>query len=107
MTKTEGVLVILPDSDLEFVSDFVLRISPAGAVGADFDGARIRQGLTARGTDPEGVINDADRPSTVKERYIGRAAHRHPQQLLRVDFETRQPVQNGVEAALAEAVRHQ
>ncbi len=83
------------------------RVSLVGVVGADFDGARIRQTLTDLGIDHDGVVNDPDRPSTVKERYIGRAAHRHPQQLLRVDFETRQPVQNGVEAALADAVRHQ
>src|SRR5947207_6278123 len=83
------------------------KVSLVGVVGADFDGARIRQSLTDLGIDHDGVLNDADRPSTVKERYIGRAAHRHPQQLLRVDFETRQPVQNGVEAALTEAVRHQ
>src|SRR5947207_2388930 len=83
------------------------KVSLVGVVGADFDGARICQGLTDLGIDHDGVLNDADRPSTVKERYIGRAAHRHPQQLLRVDFETRQPVQNGVEAALTEAVRHQ
>ena len=30
-----------------------------------------------------------DRPSTVKERYIGRAQHRHPQQMIRVDYEDR------------------
>ena len=34
-------------------------------------------------------LTDADRPSTVKERYIGRAQHRHPQQMLRVDYEDR------------------
>jgi D-beta-D-heptose 7-phosphate kinase/D-beta-D-heptose 1-phosphate adenosyltransferase len=83
------------------------KVSLVGVVGADFDGARIRQTLTDLGIDHDGVVNDPNRPSTVKERYIGRAAHRHAQQLLRVDFETRQPVQNGVEAALADTVRHQ
>ena len=83
------------------------KVSIVGVVGADFDGARIRQSLTDPGIDHDGVVNDAGRPSTVKERYIGRAAHRHPQQLLRVDFETRQPVTDGVETALAEAVQHQ
>ena len=29
------------------------------------------------------------RPTTVKERYIGRAQHRHPQQMIRVDYEVR------------------
>src|ERR1700736_3058712 len=80
------------------------KVSLVGVVGNDFDGSRIRQALTDLGIDPEGVVNDSDRPSTVKERYIGRAAHRHPQQLLRVDFETRQPVRAAVEAQLCETV---
>jgi D-beta-D-heptose 7-phosphate kinase / D-beta-D-heptose 1-phosphate adenosyltransferase len=82
------------------------RVSLVGVVGTDFDGARIRQSLTDLGIDHDGVLNDADRPSTVKERYIGRAAHRHPQQLLRVDFETREPVQSGLEASLCDTVKH-
>jgi D-beta-D-heptose 7-phosphate kinase / D-beta-D-heptose 1-phosphate adenosyltransferase len=83
------------------------KVSLVGVVGSDFDGARIRQTLTDLHIDHDGVLNDADRPSTVKERYIGRAAHRHAQQLLRVDFETRQPVQPGIEAALCEVVAQQ
>src|ERR1700726_133298 len=51
------------------------KVSLVGVVGADFDGARIRQALTDLGIDHEGVVNDSTRPSTVKERYIGRAAH--------------------------------
>jgi D-beta-D-heptose 7-phosphate kinase / D-beta-D-heptose 1-phosphate adenosyltransferase len=82
------------------------KVSLVGVVGTDFDGARIRQALGDLGIDHDGVLNDAERPSTVKERYIGRAAHRHPQQLLRVDFETREPVQSTMATALCEAVRH-
>ena len=41
------------------------------------------------GIDDEAVLIDPDRPSTVKERYIGRAQHRHPQQMIRVDYEVR------------------
>jgi D-beta-D-heptose 7-phosphate kinase/D-beta-D-heptose 1-phosphate adenosyltransferase len=33
-----------------------------------------------------------DRPTTLKERYIGRAQDRHPQQMIRVDYETREPI---------------
>jgi D-beta-D-heptose 7-phosphate kinase/D-beta-D-heptose 1-phosphate adenosyltransferase len=83
------------------------KVSLVGVVGADFDGARIRQHLGDLDIDHEGVINDTGRPSTVKERYIGRAAHRHPQQLLRVDFETRAVVPSSVESALCDAVQHQ
>src|SRR5271154_3198730 len=83
------------------------KVALVGVVGADFDGARIRQTLTDLGIDHDGVINDSDRPSTVKERYIGRAQHRHSQQMLRVDYETRQPVSGPIEAELCQAIEHQ
>src|SRR5919109_2749258 len=74
------------------------RVTLAGVVGADADGSRIRQLVTDLGIAQEAVLTDTARPSTVKERYIGRAQHRHPQQMLRVDYETRQPLAAGVEA---------
>src|SRR5262249_41114546 len=43
----------------------------------------------------------------VKERYIGRAQHRHPQQMIRVDYEARQPVSAAIQAALCQAIEHQ
>src|SRR5947209_10000903 len=48
------------------------RVALAGVVGNDLDAGRIRQMLTDLGIDHEGVISDPDRPTTVKERYIGR-----------------------------------
>lgn len=80
------------------------RVALAGVVGNDGDGGRIRQMLTDLGIDHEGVITDAARPSTVKERYIGRAQHRHPQQMIRVDYEDRRPVADAVCAELARAI---
>src|SRR5437762_13515469 len=73
------------------------RVSLAGVVGADFDGGRMRQMFTDLDIDHEGVISDSSRPTTVKERFIGRAQHRHPQQMIRVDYEVRQPVVPAVE----------
>src|SRR5712692_6486965 len=64
----------------------------SGVLGADADGARIRRMLSERGIDDSAVLAVPDRPSTVKERYIGRAQHRHPQQMIRVDYEVRNPV---------------
>src|SRR5206468_4769441 len=49
------------------------RVSLAGVIGTDFDGARLRQMLLDLGVDHEGVVTACDRPTTVKERYIGRA----------------------------------
>src|SRR5262249_24973724 len=49
------------------------RVMLAGVVGADGNGERVRQMLLDLGVDTEAVLCDPDRPSTVKERYIGRA----------------------------------
>ncbi len=76
----------------------------AGVVGADADGGRIRAMLDELQVDHSAVISDAGRPSTVKERYIGRAQQKHPQQILRVDYETRETVTGSVEAALIQAI---
>src|SRR5947199_4633556 len=52
------------------------KVTLAGVVGKDADGERIRTMLADLGIDHEAVITDCSRPSTVKERYIGRAQHR-------------------------------
>src|SRR5262245_33510703 len=81
------------------------RTSVIGAVGTDADGFRARHILTGLGIDADGVIADAERPTSVKERYIGRAQARHPQQMIRVDYESREPVGEAVELRLADALR--
>src|SRR6516165_3908115 len=53
------------------------RVALAGVVGNDADGARLRRILLDLGVDDEAVVVDVDRPTTVKERYIGRAQHKH------------------------------
>ena len=83
------------------------KVSLAGVVGPDADGARIRQTLLEQGIDDEAVLVDPDRPSTVKERYIGRAQHRHPQQMIRVDYEVRAPLSAPLEEELIRAVGRQ
>src|SRR5213079_1019326 len=76
------------------------RVALAGVVGNDPDAARIRHLLDELNIDHESVVTDPDRPSTVKERYIGRAQHRHPQQMIRVDYEVRAPVSDPIDAEL-------
>ena len=83
------------------------RVALAGVVGADGDGSRIRQLLTDLDIDAEGVLIDPGRPSTVKERYIGRAQHRHPQQMIRVDYEVRTPLSAPRERELVKAITRQ
>ncbi len=76
------------------------QTSLVGIVGRDADGLRSQQILTDLGIDASGVVTDADRPTTVKERYIGRAQDRHPQQMIRVDYEDRAAVTGDVERRL-------
>jgi D-beta-D-heptose 7-phosphate kinase/D-beta-D-heptose 1-phosphate adenosyltransferase len=83
------------------------RVCLAGVVGDDDDGRRIRRLLLEQGIDDEAVLVDPDRPSTVKERYIGRAQHRHPQQMIRVDYEVRTPLLLPREQALMQAIARQ
>src|SRR6476661_1676492 len=63
------------------------RVLLAGVVGNDADGARLRRIVQELGIDDEAMIVDPSRPTTVKERFIGRAQQRHPQQMIRVDYE--------------------
>jgi D-beta-D-heptose 7-phosphate kinase / D-beta-D-heptose 1-phosphate adenosyltransferase len=76
------------------------RVSINGLVGNDADGLRIRAILDELGIDHAGVTTSADRMSTVKERYIGRAQQKHPQQIVRVDYETREPADAHLEKQL-------
>src|SRR5206468_3423442 len=82
------------------------RVALVGVVGADDGAERVRHLLTDLGIDPEGLIIDESRPTTLKERYIGRAQHRHPQQMIRVDYEVRTPVAGKVEELLLQAIPH-
>src|SRR5271167_3368408 len=83
------------------------RVAVAGVVGADADASRLRQTLNDLGIEHEGVVTDTERPTTVKERYIGRAQHRHPQQMIRVDYEVRRPVPAPIEAELCQVIAQQ
>src|SRR5437588_1791683 len=83
------------------------RVSLVGVVGTDPDAARIQQILTGLEIDASGIVGDSSRPSTVKERYIGRAQQKHPQQIVRVDYEVRAPVSGPVEERLCQAVARQ
>ena len=83
------------------------RVSLAGVVGSDIDGARIRRILADLEIDHTSVVTDAVRPSTVKERYIGRAQHRHPQQMIRVDYEDRRALDEPIAQQLVQGISQQ
>jgi D-beta-D-heptose 7-phosphate kinase / D-beta-D-heptose 1-phosphate adenosyltransferase len=53
----------------------------AGVVGDDAGGRILRKLLEEAGITHDAVLCDAERLTTVKERFMGRAAQRHPQQM--------------------------
>jgi D-beta-D-heptose 7-phosphate kinase/D-beta-D-heptose 1-phosphate adenosyltransferase len=71
-----------------------------GGVGNDPDATVVRSMLGDHGIDDRLVIVLDDRPTTLKERFVGRAQDRHPQQMIRVDYEIRDPISADVEARL-------
>lgn len=61
-------------------------------VGKDAAAEVARSLLRERGISESALVPLDDRPTTLKERYIGRAQDRHPQQMIRVDYEVRAPI---------------
>ncbi|MBS0208959.1 MAG: bifunctional heptose 7-phosphate kinase/heptose 1-phosphate adenyltransferase [Planctomycetes bacterium] len=78
------------------------QVTCAGIVGDDLDGRQVRELLTSCGANADLLLADATRPTTVKERFIGRAQGRHPHQILRVDSEVRAPIGAALEAQFAQ-----
>ncbi len=71
----------------------------AGLVGHDREGEEIIEAASELRVDCSGVVQDPERPTTVKTRHIARG-----QQLLRVDREGTERVAGETELELAEAV---
>src|ERR1700720_728107 len=65
------------------------QVSLAGVIGDDADGQALCRLLAESAIDCRGLVTDSRRPTTSKERFVGRAANRHPHQILRVDRESR------------------
>lgn len=82
-----------------------VRVTCAGVVGADRSGDELRQQLEEDEISSELVLTDPLRPTTVKERFVGRASARHPNQILRVDSEARDPLERSIEQELVRSIR--
>ena len=63
-----------------------------GVVGADDAGKHVREHLGYCGASTESLVETADRPTVSKVRLVGLAQHRHPQQMMRIDFEEHGPL---------------
>ncbi len=81
------------------------RVTCAGVVGSDSAGDELRGKLAEDDISEQLVLTDTARPTTVKERFVGRASGRHPNQILRVDSEARAPLQRAIEQELVRSIR--
>jgi D-beta-D-heptose 7-phosphate kinase/D-beta-D-heptose 1-phosphate adenosyltransferase len=73
-------------------------------LGADETGAQIRRMLGEWSCDLSGIVEVAGRPSTSKVRLVGLAQHRHPQQMMRLDYEDAAPIDGAVAERVLSAV---
>jgi rfaE bifunctional protein kinase chain/domain len=80
------------------------EVAFAGVVGEDAEGARVRGLLAASGIDASCVVTDPDRPTTVKTRLVAEGFLRFPQQIVRLDRQSREPVPGAVETLLGTAL---
>jgi D-beta-D-heptose 7-phosphate kinase/D-beta-D-heptose 1-phosphate adenosyltransferase len=80
------------------------QVTLAGTVGNDSSGRLVRRLAAELEIDDQALLDVAERVTTKKHRFIGRAAGRHPHQMLRVDEESRQPLAPEHLGALAAAV---
>jgi D-beta-D-heptose 7-phosphate kinase / D-beta-D-heptose 1-phosphate adenosyltransferase len=81
------------------------KVGCAGVVGSDEAGMVLRGLFQDEQVDLGLVVTDEGRPTTVKERFVGRAAARHPNQILRVDSESREPLARRLEDELVRSLQ--
>jgi D-beta-D-heptose 7-phosphate kinase / D-beta-D-heptose 1-phosphate adenosyltransferase len=82
------------------------EVALVGVVGDDASGRTVDRLLAEDRIDVTAVCLDRDRPTTTKERFIGRTATRSAvggNQILRVDYEVRQPLACNLERQLIDA----
>ncbi len=82
-------------------------VNAVGIRGADASGAVLAELLESAGVNTAGLITHPGRPTSTKTRLVGLAQHRHPQQMLRLDYEDASPIGPPGAAALLDFVRQQ
>lgn len=76
-----------------------------GVRGDDGAGRALISELEDLGIGTDGIVVDAQRPTTCKRSLIGLAQHRHPQKMFRLDQESTAPLSPAIRDSLADAVR--
>lgn len=81
-----------------------VEVSVAGVIGTDSHGRILRKLLGDARIDTTLAFSDDSRPTTAKQRVLGRAAGRHPHQIVRIDHEEAEPIKPALARRLAAAV---
>ncbi|MDB5302970.1 MAG: hldE [Phycisphaerales bacterium] len=68
------------------------EVDVIGVIGNDDNGVLVRKHLEACGCQAGRLVEADGRPTTCKVRLVGLAQHRHPQQMMRLDFEEHRPL---------------
>jgi D-beta-D-heptose 7-phosphate kinase/D-beta-D-heptose 1-phosphate adenosyltransferase len=76
------------------------QVTCLGVVGEDAPGQLLRQLLRDAAIDTTAVFDVDDRPTTLKERFVGRSGSGVPSQILRVDTEVNSAIESMTEARL-------
>src|SRR5262245_36136462 len=75
-----------------------------GVTGNDAAGIELRRHLETAGCRVDGILSADDRPTIVKQSFIGLAQHRHPQKMFRADYEKILPIPGELQKALLACV---
>ena len=78
------------------------NVSVIGTIGDDEMGRELRRLLDEIHADSAGLVQ-CPRPTTCKMRLVGSAQHRHPQQMIRLDFEEASAVETQTAKRLIDA----
>ena len=83
------------------------EVSVAGVVGDDPEGQTIAELFEEACVETTLVAIDESRPTTLKERFVGRSGSGSPSQILRVDTESTSPISSDVEMELLTKIEQQ
>jgi len=87
-----------------FLRGLGASVSLAGVVGEDSAAATLLSICRDESIDTDLVLTDSTRPTTLKERFVGKASDRHAQQMLRVDVEFSNSINLSLEERLSQSL---
>jgi len=83
------------------------KVYCCGVIGNDDAGKQLREMLNNLGVETDGIVEDCDRPTTVKVRMMGhlQSAGRGVQQLLRIDYEKTDDIQEKIQNEIINKIK--